>query len=96
MSAEEFVQWIEFDKVSPIGAIRADLRAAIIAQTIANCHIGKNQRPFKRTDFMPFYEEPRATDEDIGNAFIAWGKKVKAQLEQRKKRNAGKRRRSAD
>jgi hypothetical protein len=94
MSVDEFEGWIGFDQIDPIGAFRADLNAATIAQTIANCNRGKNQRPYKRTDFMPFYEAPKATNEEIGDAFLVWGRQMKARLEQ-KKRRASKRRQRA-
>lgn len=88
MSADEFAEWFAFDRISPIGAIRGDLHAAIVAQTVANCHIGRWQRPFKRTDFMPFYEAPKATDEEIGDIFLAWGKQIQASIDHRKKKCA--------
>jgi len=95
MSAAEFESWVVFDRISPIGRIRADLQAAIVAQTVANCNLGKGQRPFKRTDFMPFYETPPQSDDKIGTMFLQWGQRMKAAIERRKKRGAGKRRRKA-
>lgn len=85
MSADEWQSWIAYDRLSPIGPLRADLRAAIVAQTVANCH---SARPMKRTDFMPFYEPPKQTDEEIGDMWLAWGKRMKAALEARKKGKA--------
>jgi hypothetical protein len=32
-----------------------DLGPGIVASTVANCHRGKTQRPFKAEDFMPKY-----------------------------------------
>lgn len=89
MSADELDGWIGFNAISPIGRIRGDLQAGIIAETMANCHIGRGQKPFCRTDFMPFYEAPPQTDEEIGDAIIGWAKRVKAAFEARKKRRAG-------
>lgn len=88
MSNDEFESWIAYNRISPIGPLRADLRAAIVAQVMVNCHIGRNQRPFKRTDFMPFYEEPPRTDEQIGDVFIQWGQRVQAALDAKKARKA--------
>ena len=90
MSADEWADWKAIDSISPIGRIRADLHAAIVAQTVANCHIGKNQRPFKRTDFMPFYEAPKQTDEEIGTRFLQWGQRIKAALDAKKAKRNGK------
>jgi len=47
-----------FYSIEPFGEQRADLRAAIVASVIANSNRGKNQKPFKPEDFMPFKEAP--------------------------------------
>lgn len=86
MSAEEFESWIAYDRISPIGPMRGDLRAAIVAQVMANCHLGRNQRPFNRTDFMPFYQEPKRTDDQIGDIFMQWGQRIAAALEAKKQK----------
>lgn len=86
MSADEWADWKAVDSISPIGRIRADLQAAIVAQTTANCHLGRNQRAFSRTDFMPFYEPPKQTDDEIGTVLLQWGKHMKAALDAKKKK----------
>lgn len=50
-----------FAQLEPFGERRADLRAAIVATTVANANRGKNQRPFKVEDFMPRLD----ADEDV-------------------------------
>lgn len=55
MSSREFTEWQKFAEVEPFGEERADLRAAIIASTIANVHRGKG-RALKAKDFMPKFE----------------------------------------
>lgn len=84
MSCDEWESWIAYNNMAPIGPLRADIRAAIVAQTVANCNIGRNQRPFSRTDFMPFYEAPQQTDEEIGDMWLAWGKRMKASIDAKK------------
>lgn len=86
MSADEWATWVAVDRRSPIGRIRADLRAAIIAETMANCHLGRGQKPFTRMDFMPFYEQPEQSDEEIGDAWLRWGMKLEASIARKKKR----------
>ena len=55
-----FLEWIEYTNLEPFGEERADLRAGIIASTIANCLARKKGQPaFKVTDFMPRFEPPR-------------------------------------
>jgi hypothetical protein len=54
--------WIEYAKVEPFGEERADLRAGIIAATVANCMArGKGKPAFRPSQFMPkFNAEPRS------------------------------------
>ena len=52
MDSYELQEWIEYSKVEPL-EYRADLRAGIVASTLANVNRGKNQKAFKPEDFMP-------------------------------------------
>lgn len=63
MSAKELAEWIGFDRLSPIGDERGDLRAGIVASTIANCHRGRGTQPFRASDFMPFAEQQKESPE---------------------------------
>ena len=57
MSSSELTQWMAFDTLEPIDSERrADLRAGIIASTIANCHRRRDAQPFKPSDFMPDFD----------------------------------------
>lgn len=53
MSAAEFEEWRAYDRIEPFGPERGDLRAGIVAATVANVNRGKGQKPFSPTDFMP-------------------------------------------
>ena len=57
MDSREFAEWIAFTQLDPFTEERADLRAGIVASTFANANLGKNQQPFKPSDFMPKYGE---------------------------------------
>jgi len=62
-----FVEWMQYAQVEPFGEERADVRAAIVATTVANC-MGreKGKPPFKLADFMPQFEQPeRKTADDM-------------------------------
>jgi len=51
-------EWQAFAALEPFGEERADLRAGIVAATVANCMArGKGRRSFKPRDFMPRFEE---------------------------------------
>lgn len=65
MSAAELNEWIAFDAVEPFGEPRADLRSAIVAATVANCHRDHRKPPFKVTEFMPFVEKPREDPAEV-------------------------------
>lgn len=48
-----FLEWQAYSHIDPFGNERLDLIAGIIASTTANVHRGKNDKPFKASDFMP-------------------------------------------
>lgn len=56
MSLEQFRSWQLYAAQEPFGPDRADLRAGIIASTIANAHRDSKRRPmpFSAKDFMPY------------------------------------------
>ena len=55
MSSRELTEWMCYYEQEPWGEERADLRAGIIASTIANANRApkKRKKPFTPTDFMP-------------------------------------------
>jgi len=55
MGRDEYLMWKEFYRTGPWGEERADLRAGIIASTIANVNRGRGQKAFAAADFMPRY-----------------------------------------
>lgn len=61
MSSSEFTEWMAFAELEPFGEWRADLRAGIIASTIANVNRSADSEALTPKDFMPFErteEEP--------------------------------------
>jgi hypothetical protein len=65
MSARELMEWIAYDALEPIGETRADVRSAIIAATIANCHRDHKKPPFQLHEFMPFQERPKPSPAEV-------------------------------
>ena len=59
MSSVELSEWMAYDSMEPIGDIRADLRAGVVASTIANSNRDpkKQREPFSATDFLLFRTE---------------------------------------
>ena len=62
MDSAELTEWMAYEQVEPFGEWRADLRAGIIASTIANALRGRGSRPLTPEDFMPQFA-PRAAQE---------------------------------
>jgi hypothetical protein len=58
MSSLEFAEWMAYAGLEPFGEERADLRAGIIAATIANVHRPGERDPYTPTDFMPCFGPP--------------------------------------
>ena len=57
ISSRELAEWMQYYELEPFGEERADLRAAIVATTIANSNRRKGKRAFKPADFMPRFEK---------------------------------------
>ncbi len=53
MPARLLTEWMLFYGLEPFGERRADLRAGIIAATVANANRSKRQRPYHAEQFMP-------------------------------------------
>lgn len=62
MSAAEMRMWMAYHRIEPIGMYRGDLRAGLVASTIANANRGKNTKPFNPLDFMPIQKQQREAD----------------------------------
>ena len=61
ISAEQFAEWAAYAEIEPWGEDRADLRAGIIASTVANAHRDVKRKPdqFTPQEFMPKFETKR-------------------------------------
>lgn len=52
VDSAEFVEWQAYDRLEPFGEDRADLRAGIIASTLANSTRRPSTPPYDPQDFM--------------------------------------------
>jgi hypothetical protein len=59
MSWSELQLWAAYYQLEPWGEERGDLRAGIIASTIANVYRDASREPFSPLDFMPDFAEDR-------------------------------------
>ena len=59
ISSRELTEWQAYYGVEPFGEDRADLRAGIVASTVANVFRKSGTQPYKAQDFMPKFEKPR-------------------------------------
>jgi hypothetical protein len=55
IDSRELSEWQVYHKLDPWDEKRSDLRAGIIASTVANC---LNEKSWKPSDFMPKYGPP--------------------------------------
>ncbi len=57
MGASEFRDWQTFYELEPFGDVRADLRAGIVAATVANAHRDPRKgKPARPQDYMLQFE----------------------------------------
>ena len=64
ISSRELTEWGVFYGLEPFGEHRADLRAGVVAATVANVNRDKKQKPYKPEQFLLFREKPKQTWED--------------------------------
>lgn len=64
MSSRQLTEWMIFYQLEPWGEKRADLRAGIVAATVANVHRGKKDKALKAEDFMPELPGDEEADAD--------------------------------
>ena len=70
MDSRELSEWIAFYGLHPFGEDAADVRAGIIASTVANCLTVDGG--FRPSDFIPQYKRQREpqTEQDIQAAIL--------------------------
>jgi len=59
MSSREYAEWMAYYRLEPFGEERGDLRAGVVAATVANVNRDPKVRgePYSPRDFMPLVEE---------------------------------------
>jgi len=65
-------EWMAYENIEPFGDNRGDLRAGIIASTIANANRNpkRRRRAFSAEDFMPKFGRPREQTWQEGLAIV--------------------------
>ena len=58
MSSREYAEWMAYYRLEPFGEERGDLRAGVVAATVANVNRDPKVRgePYSPRDFMPLVE----------------------------------------
>ena len=78
MTSAQLAEWMAFAQLEPWGEERADLRAGIVASTVANVNRGKGQKVLTPQHFMPEFEpetEEQAAARLMARAMAALGGK---------------------
>lgn len=78
IDSREFVEWQAYFGLDPFGEDRADLRAGIIAMTIANSQRAKGTRPFTAQEFMPTFGRRRPREEQTPQQMLAVFRQIAA------------------
>lgn len=69
MSAAQLRGWMAYYNIEPWGEDRGDLRAGIVAATVANAFRKKGSRPMRPADFMPQFDAPYRPPPDPQDLF---------------------------
>ena len=70
MPAPVLFRWMAYAQIEPFGEERSDLRAGIIASTVANVNRGR-RAPYKVSDFMPKFSSRQQTPAEMGAILFA-------------------------
>ena len=65
MSGPEFVEWMAFDRLEPLGEQHADLRAALICKVLADINTPSGKRKMQITDFLLNFEKKTQSPEEM-------------------------------
>lgn len=78
IESRELTEWMAYAQVEPFGEERADLRAGIVAATIANANRDpkKHPKPFQTAEFMPLREKHAPTDDELAAKLRGMGAPV--------------------
>lgn len=73
ISSRELTEWQAYYRLEPFGEERADLRAGIIASTMANTARDpkKHSKPFEPREFMPQFDDEPMDEEQEQEALWA-------------------------
>lgn len=77
LSHSEFMEWIAFSRIEPIGDSRLDYLLGMVQHTQIACH---STTKYKLSDFVPDWlgeKNKPATAEQMAAAFATMGKNVK-------------------
>ena len=62
ISSRELTEWALYAEMEPFGETRADLRAGIVASTMANLYQKKGSKALAPADFMPKFGPKEAKE----------------------------------
>ncbi len=65
LTSKQLADWMAYASIETFGDQRADLRSAIMAKAMVDRWLGKHERPKNVTDYLPHYEKPVQTPEQM-------------------------------
>jgi hypothetical protein len=63
MDSREISEWMAYESVEPFGPWRDDVRAGVVAATVANVNRAKGAKPYMPTDFVLEFAPRKKVDE---------------------------------
>lgn len=82
MSSREFQEWYEFSRLEPLGYVRGDVQAGVVASAIWNIYRDREKRPepFGPGEFVPRFYGGGAEDEVDDLALLRKAEMINAAL----------------
>lgn len=90
IDSAEFVEWLAYSRLEPFGEERDDLRAAMIACTVANS-MRSRKRAYKVDDFMFDFDKPPQSKQNVANVFLNAMQSIHAQNQAGRRARGGNR-----
>lgn len=72
LNSRQIAEWIAYANIEPFGSQHDELLHGIRCALFAAAHRSEGSEPPQITDFMPSYETPQMTEEEIIRNIRAW------------------------
>lgn len=81
ISSREFAEWKAFDRISPIGDLRGDWQAALLASVTANVFSGGGRKHQPGDFLLSFGPKVYRSPKDVGLRIMGMFKRIKKRMQ---------------